>query len=106
MPRHISDPSVSFARGFGAHTGGQQLFARRPEDAGKVLHEIPGGLEHPEHLLVGSRDELEPPDRRQALHVVAVDLRPGDLVPRLLPGGTQCGNAAVRYQSLSYPISF
>lgn len=73
---------------FGAHAGGQQLFARSPKDVGKVLHEITGGLEHPQHLLVGSRHELEPPDRRQALHVIAVDLRAGDFVPRLLPGKT------------------
>lgn len=71
---------------FSAHAGGQQLCARRPEDVGEVLHEIARGLEHPQHLLVSSRNELEPPDRGQALHVVAVDLRAGDFVPRLLPG--------------------
>lgn len=71
---------------FGPHAGGQQLVARRPEDVGEVIHEITGGLEHPQHLLVSSRYELEPPDRGQALHVVAVDLRAGDFVPRLLPG--------------------
>lgn len=69
----------------GTHAGGQQLFTRSPEDVGKVLHEIPRGLEDSQDLLVGSRYEAEPPDRRQALHVVAVDLRPGDLVPVLLP---------------------
>ena len=73
---------------FGTHTGGQQLFAWSPKDVGKVLHEITGGLEHPQHLLVGSRHELEPPHRRQALHVVAVDLRAADFVPRLLWGQT------------------
>lgn len=69
----------------GTHTRGQQLFTWSPEDVSKVLHEIPGRLEHSQHLLVGSRYEPEPPDHRQALHVVAVDLRPGDFVPRLLP---------------------
>lgn len=84
---HISDQGWAFVE-YGAHTGGQQLFTWSPKDVGKVLHEITGGLEHPQHLLIGSRYELEPPDRRQALHVIAVDLRPGDFVPGLLPGET------------------
>lgn len=48
---------------------------------GKVLHEVTWSLKHTQHFFIRSRDELESADHGQALHVIAVDLRPGDLMP-------------------------
>lgn len=58
------------------HTARQQLIPGRPGDARKVLHKVTRGLKHSQDLLVGSGHKLEPPDRGETLHVVAVDLRP------------------------------
>ena len=66
---------------FVTHVGGQKQLQRGGGDVGEVLHKVPGGAEHAQHLLVGARDELEAAHRGQTLHVVAVDLGAADLMP-------------------------
>ena len=93
------DGTERYGKPEATHAGGEQLLQRRPGDVGEVLHEVPGGAENPQHLLVGPGDELEAADRGQALHVVAVDLRARHLVPGRLRTSRRRGRFEDRYLS-------
>lgn len=59
----------------------QEFLQRSAYNVGKVLHEVTWSLKHTQHFFICSRYELKSANRGQALHVIAMDLRPGDLMP-------------------------
>lgn len=71
----------------GTYATGQQLLHRGARDVGEVLHKVAGSLEDSQNLLVSAGHKLEAADQSQALHVVAVDLRPRDFMPGQLKEG-------------------
>ncbi len=65
----------------GTYITAQQFLQRGAWYVSKVLHKIPWSLEHPQDLLISTGHELKTPNHRQTLHVIAMNLRPWDLVP-------------------------
>lgn len=80
---------------FATHTACQQLFSRVPRDVSKVLYKITGCLKHSQDLLISPRHEVKPSNHCQTLHVVSMDLWPGDFMPCFLLGDKVTSYAAV-----------